>query len=37
MDIEGKQMRKEDQMPSQSLQQVQNPAPTQHWTASKQA
>lgn len=37
MDIEGKQMREQDQMPSQSLQPVQNPAPTQHWRASEQA
>ena len=27
MDIEGKQMREQDQMPSQSLQRAQNPAP----------
>jgi len=37
MDIEGKQMREQHQVPSQSLQPVQNPAPTQHWRASEQA
>ena len=28
MDTEGKQMREQDQMPSQSLQRAQNPAPS---------